>query len=247
MKKYLVIVLLAFLVLNGCVNKKENSNINTKQQKIEKTAEESVNYGTLNVIENINNWKHPVKDIFECKNLKIIKAEISENKNYYVFHLKSLDSSYFIDKKFLISVAEQIGFNNFKIVSEKKFGDVKCDKIQEIIKNVTTDFAKIEFTELSKEEIKKDETIKENSKEKESNSNLSSKQKKAIEIAEKFAKKNLHEIGYSEGITNMSVNSEDGDEIVLKVWNKGSTTSETIDWLIVDLKSCKVTSENFSN
>lgn len=248
MKKYFMVVLLAVLVLSGCVDKNEKNDANgPKQQNQETTLKENEKI-ILKEVDNIKSWKHPVKEYFETKNLNIEKVEFADDKSYYVFKFESLDETYLTNRKFLKRIAEEIAYRDYKIVAGESFAEVKCDKIQGIVKSVATDFANIEFIEKKKPAEKITEKNKAENKEvKNVEKNLTEKQKKAITLAEAFAKKNLHECGYSEGITNMSVSSEEDNEIVLKVWNKGSSINETIDWLIVDLKSCKVTSENFSN
>ena len=245
MKTGMIIMIMGvLLIFTGCVNKNEKAENGAKKQQI---TENEVVEIKVSAVENIKNWKNPVKEFLENRAFKITKAEISEDKEYTVFYLEELDESYFTNRKFLKRAAEVNGYKDFKIVAGEHYADVKCDKIKEVVKGVNTDFAIIEFKESEK---KKEKEVKESSVDKNSkkeDKKLSESQQKAIEIAEKFAKKHLKGCGYADGITNMSVDSEDGDEIVLKVWNKGSTNSETIDWLIVNVKSSKVISENFNN
>lgn len=236
MKKSILLVLLLALVMGGCVNKNENINLGVKNEVKEKK--------NLKAVENIEQWRNPAKEYFDNKNIKLTNAEITEDKSYTIFYIENIDESYFVNRKFIKEVAEVNGYKDFKIASDEHFADVKCDKIKEIIKNVTTDFAIIDF----KEEKKEEKTAKlKNKKEGNKEKKLTEKQESAIKIAEKYAKKHMKDCGYEDGITNMSVDSEDGDEVVLKVWNNGSTGSETIDWLIVNVSSGKVSSENFGN
>ena len=242
MRNGILLVLLLALVIGGCVNKNENVNMGVKEQK--NVENEVKDIKKLTLIEDIESWRNPAKEYFNNKNIKLIKAEIAEDKSYTVFYIEGVDETYFINRKFIKGIAEVNGYKDFKIASDEHFADVKCDKIQELIKNVTTDFATIDFKETKKENKIVESKSEDKSEKKEK---LTSKQENAIEIAEKYAKKHLKECGYEEGITNMSVDSEEGNDVVLKVWNKGSTSSETIDWLIVNVSSGKVSSENFGN
>lgn len=144
-----LLILSAFLLVS-CSNPRNNSASNGNKvnnqslpngdstPKLEETISQTTNGNpsSSEVITDIANWNHPVKDVLNKYNIRIMKIELLNNKQYPIFNVE-FDPVYRLDTQgakyfdtLLKSIASANGYWNFKVVDDKnKFVfDVECNK-----------------------------------------------------------------------------------------------------------------------
>ncbi|KOF57392.1 MULTISPECIES: hypothetical protein [Clostridium] len=81
------------------------------------------------VITDIDNWSHPVKEVFKAEDIKLNKVELKDNKTYAIFYIslnKDLNDE---NKSYYSSLMEKIaaanGYWNYEVKDENKDIDIK--------------------------------------------------------------------------------------------------------------------------
>lgn len=84
-------------------------------------------------IKDLNQWQHPAKEVFKKNKLTLVKVELTNNKKYPIFVVKSLGDFSVDSSDFLYSLAEKNGYWDFSITDGTRYINVYCDKTRKII------------------------------------------------------------------------------------------------------------------
>lgn len=108
---------------------------------------------------NIDEWKHPTKDVFQEFNVKIINMKLLKENTYPVFYVelpKELNKENITYFDSLISkLSEANGYWNFEINDEKgsTIIEVSCDRINRLVTDISVNCDKGYFNKLKNKTV----------------------------------------------------------------------------------------------
>ncbi|WP_019908817.1 hypothetical protein [Paenibacillus sp. HW567] len=157
MKKIIAVGMLA-LVINGIMGCTFDTAVVHSLGKIDTDTVASLN--KINntdpkvIITDLAKWKHPVKEVFKKNHVTLVRVELTNNKTYPTFIVKSLEGISADSSDFLYSLSEKNGYWDFRITDGTRFINVYCDKTKKIITKAesnekTMDIATIIFPEYN--------------------------------------------------------------------------------------------------
>lgn len=172
MKKIIAVGMLALVIndITGCTFDKSEStnemnktntantavkhNIGKIDTKIVASIEKTNKIDSKVIITDLKKWQHPVKEVFKKNKLTLVKVELTNNKTYPTFIVKSLEGVSAESSDFLYSLSEKNGYWDFRITDGARFVNVYCDKTKKIITKAesnekTMDIADINFSEYN--------------------------------------------------------------------------------------------------
>lgn len=142
MKKAILITILLFatVTFSACGSSSSSNNTKSTTGKAAAKTDKTTNLASTTnktsastnddeVISDIDNWNHPVKDVFDAAAIKINKVELKDNKTYAIFYV-SLNKELNDDNKAYYSnlvqkVAAANGYWNCEIKDDNKGVDIK--------------------------------------------------------------------------------------------------------------------------
>jgi hypothetical protein len=156
MKKSVILFLISALILTGCNTKKDlyTNNIMTDKNKVlsdSNTKKLVANtMRTIETQEDLDNWNHPVKDVFKKNNVQIEKVDFLRNNKYPLFYVEfyyklNYDSADYFEK-IIDNVAKANAYWDFEIIDKENKLDfcIVCDrkkrKVTQIILNNKKDY-----------------------------------------------------------------------------------------------------------
>lgn len=106
---------------------------------VNQSANTTLNNSNVFKIEDIKNWKHPVKTVFEKYDIDLLRVELLNNKTYPIFYSDGMFNLRY-DFNLLNELAKANSYNNYKIVYANAVinsVEVFCNhKNKEIIKTI---------------------------------------------------------------------------------------------------------------
>lgn len=177
MKRAILILtlLIATVTFSACGSNSINTGSSTNKSQVSaskstklaaSTKEASNSENDSNVITDIDNWSHPVKEIFNAESIKINKVELKDNKTYAIFYvslnkdLNNENKSYYLN--ILQKIASANSYWDYEIKDENKDIDikVKCSKDKKSIESIEYNKDSNYFSTLTTSNaINKDELI----------------------------------------------------------------------------------------
>ncbi|MTI71880.1 MAG: hypothetical protein FH751_16655 [Firmicutes bacterium] len=161
--KYLAVIFILSVIISSCnsniesvtrTNNQTTSKITTindnKKEKIEFSAKKDII-----VIEDIDNWNHPIKKYFNGENIR--KVELLENKTYPIFYLKNETiSEEKVINKYLQGVFSDMikanGYWDFEVRYDDNSTIIfKVDRLNELLLTVELNDKEINFNKYKKE------------------------------------------------------------------------------------------------
>lgn len=169
MKKIIAVGMLVLVInlIAGCTTDKREQNIEKNKinmasvHSVGKINTEALTFTKKNnnadpkvIITDLGKWQHPVKEVFKKNKLTLVSVELTNNKTYPTFIVKSLEGVTAESSDFLYSLSEKNGYWDFRITDGTRFVNVYCDKTKKIITKAESnekimDIADINFTEYN--------------------------------------------------------------------------------------------------
>jgi len=155
-----LIVFMSLLLFVGCNNKEglkgqstavdKSENISSTSNSNQKDIVDKKNENGIVTIQDIANWNHPTKSVFESYGFKIQKVKLLKNNQYPIFYIDGTQKKDIYGYSFINKIAEKNSYWDFKIVSNEKYNEIYCDQKQKIVlKSVNdksiTDYTKNDF------------------------------------------------------------------------------------------------------
>ncbi|MFZ5354582.1 MAG: hypothetical protein ACOZCL_17905 [Bacillota bacterium] len=123
--RIIVFLLIICLLLPGCSSKiadnsqsNEQAAVSSEQESLEESSNQKPE--DMIIVDDISNWKHPVKSVLENNNIRIIKLELTDNKTYPTFYVvfPSEISKTEYAEKVIKSISEANGYWDYTILDE---------------------------------------------------------------------------------------------------------------------------------
>lgn len=153
-KVYLSILLVIICgFLNGCFYKTDTVNvINKSDTKKVSDSDNLINNhekkenDNKEIIVDIRNWNHPTKEVFKYWGFKVTKIELLKDKTYPIFYVEhdKVHDIYFTE--LIKEIAEKNSYWDYKIIDDKGFIEVYCNKNERKILKIITDKGVTDYT-----------------------------------------------------------------------------------------------------